>query len=490
MTRVTDTPVRVVTGTEKIGVGGTGVKEHITPSGIKTYLDGFYYTQAQLGSTTNALGASLIGIEDIGGYFTGVDIEAALQQLGAVSHVPATVLDTPSIDLTLTGQQIQATVLPAGVDHDLLNNFVSNEHIDHSGVILTAGEGLTGGGDITASRTFNLDFSDLSLTDTTVGATDLISIHDGSQKKITFANFEASLAHNNFSGLQGGTAGEYFHLTSAQHTGVTGGTDTHIAYWSGGILSGDADFTWSGTQLTVGDTLYINNTTKRVGINTPNPLGVFEAIVEGEVEGANFFMTCYRDGQPTAESNMILFTANGTAASPTATLNNEILGQFAFQGWDQNRTNGALLRAVADADWGNSPFDAPTRVEILTVGPDGTQTLRVGLCIDSNQILNSFSGRKTKVTEITSANSPYTVLPSDHKIHVKGTGNVTINLPALSTAWVSPTGREIYIRNASTATVTIDGNGTETIDGQLTKQIVSQYQTMLLQANSTEWGIE
>ena len=33
---------------------------------------------------------------------------------------------------------------------------MSNEHVDHSGVTLTAGDGLTGGGDITASRTFNV----------------------------------------------------------------------------------------------------------------------------------------------------------------------------------------------------------------------------------------------------------------------------------------------------------------------------------------------
>ncbi len=38
------------------------------------------------------------------------------------------------------------------IDHDALNNFVANEHIDHSGVSITAGNGLTGGGDITTTR--------------------------------------------------------------------------------------------------------------------------------------------------------------------------------------------------------------------------------------------------------------------------------------------------------------------------------------------------
>ena len=35
---------------------------------------------------------------------------------------------------------------------DDLSGFVANEHIDHSGVTLTAGNGLSGGGDITASE--------------------------------------------------------------------------------------------------------------------------------------------------------------------------------------------------------------------------------------------------------------------------------------------------------------------------------------------------
>ena len=42
------------------------------------------------------------------------------------------------------------------VDHDALSNFVGNEHIDHSTVNVTAGDGLTGGGDITATRTLNV----------------------------------------------------------------------------------------------------------------------------------------------------------------------------------------------------------------------------------------------------------------------------------------------------------------------------------------------
>jgi hypothetical protein len=67
-------------------------------------------------------------------------------------------LDSASIDFQYpdVSNQITAVVLPAGVNHDALQNFVANEHIDHSAVSISAGTGLSGGGDITANRTLNI----------------------------------------------------------------------------------------------------------------------------------------------------------------------------------------------------------------------------------------------------------------------------------------------------------------------------------------------
>ena len=49
------------------------------------------------------------------------------------------------------------------VDHDAASNFVANEHIDHTSVTLTAGDGLTGGGDISANRTFAVSVDDSTI---------------------------------------------------------------------------------------------------------------------------------------------------------------------------------------------------------------------------------------------------------------------------------------------------------------------------------------
>lgn len=83
-------------------------------------------------------------------YFTD---ERAQDAVGTI------LLDSSSVDLTYNdgAPSITADVLPAGVNHNALQNYVANQHVDHSAVVLTAGVGLSGGGDITASRTIDLE---------------------------------------------------------------------------------------------------------------------------------------------------------------------------------------------------------------------------------------------------------------------------------------------------------------------------------------------
>lgn len=49
-----------------------------------------------------------------------------------------------------------AVVLAGGANHDGFSDFVANEHIDHSGVSISAGSGLTGGGTIATNRTLTV----------------------------------------------------------------------------------------------------------------------------------------------------------------------------------------------------------------------------------------------------------------------------------------------------------------------------------------------
>ena len=79
--------------------------------------------------------------------------------------------------------------------HDNLSGFVANEHIDHSGVTLTAGNGLSGGGDLTSSRSFAVDLNELA-TETTIADADFIAMVDATDDgsgKITFENLEDAI---------------------------------------------------------------------------------------------------------------------------------------------------------------------------------------------------------------------------------------------------------------------------------------------------------
>ena len=90
--------------------------------------------------------------------------------------------------------------------HDSLSGFVANEHIDHSGVTLTAGSGLNGGGDITTNRTFAVDAAQTVIT--SLLATD-IKIGEDNETKIDFEtadtiNFYTNNVHE-FQMTSGGT---------------------------------------------------------------------------------------------------------------------------------------------------------------------------------------------------------------------------------------------------------------------------------------------
>jgi len=76
-----------------------------------------------------------------------------------------------SVTLDAGNNEVDVDVVEANVDHDSLSGYVAAEHVSHTGVVLTAGVGLSGGGDISASRTFDLSASINDLTDVDTATT-------------------------------------------------------------------------------------------------------------------------------------------------------------------------------------------------------------------------------------------------------------------------------------------------------------------------------
>lgn len=98
------------------------------------------------------------------------------------------------------------------------------------------------------------------------------------------------------------------------------------------------------------------------------------------------------------------------------------------------------------------------------------------------------SGSADPTTSVTA--TTYTVLTSDRVILVDDDtagANVTVTLPAAATAG---SGFSVVImKTGSTGQVTIDGNGSETINGELTFDLAVQYESVKVVTNGTAWFI-
>lgn len=111
---------------------------------------------------STATQTALNGKQDVDGDLTAL---AALAGTGLIVRTAANTMTTRSIAVGAGISVSNAdgisgnptlTAAPAAIDHDSLQNFVANEHVDHTSVSINPGTGLTGGGDITATRTLNL----------------------------------------------------------------------------------------------------------------------------------------------------------------------------------------------------------------------------------------------------------------------------------------------------------------------------------------------
>ena len=136
-------------------------------------------TATAQGAVELATSAETITGTDTGRAVTPAGLQAVLDQNGGMGDDLVNLAD-PNADRILfwddsasalttltvgTGLAITTTTIAtsdSGIVHDSLSGFVANEHIDHTAVTLTAGEGLSGGGDISASRSFAVDLTELT----------------------------------------------------------------------------------------------------------------------------------------------------------------------------------------------------------------------------------------------------------------------------------------------------------------------------------------
>lgn len=133
------------------------------------------HTYLSLGANLSITGTVLSVNE--GGLSVELEAGAGLTG-GGVLNANRTLAVGAGTGITVNADDIAVNV--GAVDHDSLLNYDSDEHIDHSAVTLTAGEGLTGGGTIEASRSFALDVDGLTEETGITPADDWVVFYDDS----------------------------------------------------------------------------------------------------------------------------------------------------------------------------------------------------------------------------------------------------------------------------------------------------------------------
>jgi len=350
----------------------------------------------------------------------GSDTFTTIQVDGVAVSTNAPTLDFDDSDFTLTESPVDSfdiTIDDSGIDHDSTTNYVANEHVDHSSVILTAGDGLSGGGNITASRTFDVDLNELT-TETSIASDDFIAMVDNTDSgsgKITFANFEGAINHDSLTGF---VTNEHIDWTAASDNFSTTGTASIDGIdiesnTSNSIHIGDVPASMTGISNVFvgfgsGDDITSGATNTGIGNNALRSLSTGSNNVGiGSVSGASV----------TTGSNII--SIGGSTGGFASTTSNHI-----SIGFNSGPTNDTISNTIAITP--STCFTDASNQMILgsTSGGSGITDAQVGRNgAESSIMLRLQSG--TGATFFNEYTLPTTDGSANQVLQTDGSGNVT-----------------------------------------------------------------
>jgi len=384
------------------------------------------------------------------------------------------------------GDNALFTVDQTQIDHNALLNFVANKHIDHSTVTLTAGNGLSGGGDITASRTFDLDLNDLT-TDTPVLG-DTIAFFDVSgsdTNKCTITTLNGIIDHNALLNFVANKHIDHSLVSINAGNGLSGGGDITVS------RTIDLDLNDLTTDTPVlGDSIAFfdvsGSDTNKCTITTLNGILDHNALVNfvanKHIDHSTVNITAGRGmsggGDITVSRTLdVTFTVNAQTGTTYTYLNSDggklvthtnasaIAGTLPQAGSGGNFASGWFM-AVQNRGAGTltitpttSTIDGAANL-VLTTG-QGAWIFSDGTNYFTERGMGSggSSGNMTRRT-ITGAD---TIVAGDKGNIVEATsGSFTLAFTAAATL---ANGFWCIIYNSGTGDVTLDPNSTEQIDG-------------------------
>ena len=439
--------------------------------------------------------------------------------------VGAMVSSNTETGITVTYQDADGT-LDFVVDHDAANNFVANEHIDHTSVTLTAGDGLTGGGDISANRTFAV-----SVDDSTIEInSDALRIKDGA---ITSAKIGAGGFVFNEAGasvdfrVEGDTDANLLFIDgSTDRVGIGTNAPAYLldvdgAIGADSITVGESNKYLSMLRSTGGtfgigrihellgtfevmvgaNTAAVEITNHSVGspVVTINPAGIdMDFIVEGDTDTDLLFCDAGNDIVQIGKLNINgAFTLPTTDGSANQILKTDGSGNVS---WAADGGSGSSLteEEVEDFVGGMVTGNTETFITVTYEDSDGTLDFVVPVKDEDNMASDSAThlatqqsikayvdanagGGSTSVAAI-SANA---TISSDVNLVTTANTDRTVTLPSVSS------GKIVRIKkvDAGTGTVIIARSGSSTIDGATQVALYSQFESMTIICDGTNWHV-
>jgi hypothetical protein len=161
-------------------------------------------------------------------------------------------------------------------------------------------------------------------------------------------------------------------------------------------------------------------------------------------------------------------------------------GAFEFQ--HRNNSPTFVTLATFDSPGGDGLFSVFDQLRVVDRVPSsGKGKVLINSSTDNGvdklQVEGSISGIGMKQAYVTKTGA-YTATNADYVIDCTS-GTFTVTLPASS----GRTGRILIIKNSGAGTITVDGNGAETIDGAATYSLAVQYATIQIISDGTNWKI-
>jgi len=254
----------------------------------------------------------------------------------------------------------------------------------------------------------------------------------------------------------------------------------------------------SGMYNIFPDSLYV--TGGSLGLGTQTPSSTFE------IEGSSGDLTLEIDNNVTNSANLKI---QCPAGSPRADLTLDDSLHITMRGQRVGilQTNPAYTldvtgnaQVTTDMTVGGSvglgvtdpdeQLEITGRLHMGQIAAPGTTTdklYNVAGALTWNGTDISAGGGGGISTVVTKTANYTAVAGTDDVILCNTTGAFTITLPAIS----GNTGQVFYIKSINTGTITVDADGTETIDGDLNKFITTKYETLTLCCTGAtpDWAI-